>query len=188
MALRSLHAAALRTRIINALRCSADLSTQDAARHISQNFIFSHPALCELADALAQLVTAGEDCARRNAVQDIRLMLDTYTRDLPTVKRVRASSSDVVVLLTGSTGNVGSHMLATLLQTPAVCRVYTLNRPSAAAEERQRKVFVERGLPAELLASERLVQLFGNATDERLGLELMVFDEVSTLTWPSLQS
>lgn len=174
----SLHAAALRTRIINALRGSADMSTQDAARHISQNFIFSHPTLCELAAALAQLVTAGGDCARRNTVQDIRLMLDTYTRDLPIVKRVPATSSGAVVLLTGSTGNVGSHMLATLLQTPAVRRVYTLNRPSAAAAERQRKVFLERSLPVELLASERLVQLFGTATDERLGLELAVFDEL----------
>ncbi|EKM57056.1 uncharacterized protein PHACADRAFT_208208 [Phanerochaete carnosa HHB-10118-sp] len=175
----SLHAAALRNRIIGALRSSADPSAQDAVHQVSQNFVFSHPTLRKLANAISQLVNEGQDSARRTAVEEVQMMLDTYSRDLPTPIRTHSiSRAGAVVLLTGSTGNVGSHMLTTLLQEPAVHRVYTLNRPSAAAKERQRKAFAERGLPIELLSSNKLVQLFGNATDERLGLEQVVFDEL----------
>ncbi|GJE93359.1 acetyl-CoA synthetase-like protein, partial [Phanerochaete sordida] len=175
----SLHGAALRTRILSALRVSPEPTAQDAARQISQNFIFTHPTLHELSAALSQLVFGGEDSARRSAVQDITHMLDTYARDLPLVSRAHTptTSTGAVVLITGSTGNVGSHMLATLLQEPRVARVYTLNRPAPAAHDRQRRVFAERGLPVALLASAKLVPLSGNATDARLGLAPAAFDE-----------
>lgn len=115
-------------------------------------------------------------------MEEIQELLDTYSRNLPTASYSReitkAADTGATVLLTGSTGNVGSHVLATLLQEPGVRRVYTLNRLSATAKERQRAIFAERGLPVRLLSSDKLVQLFGNATVDQLGIERGAFDEV----------
>ncbi|GJE99114.1 hypothetical protein PsYK624_153600 [Phanerochaete sordida] len=53
----SLYATYLRNRIVGALRASPDGGVQQASFAISQNFIFEHPTLDELAHALSGLVS-----------------------------------------------------------------------------------------------------------------------------------
>ncbi|KAL1718580.1 hypothetical protein EV715DRAFT_200967 [Schizophyllum commune] len=90
----------------------------------------------------------------------------------------------VTVLLTGSTGNLGTYLLINLLGDPRVNRLYTLDRPGKTAViERQLTSFVDKGLDPIILASTKLVVLEGDACAENLGQTEEVYanllDEVS---------
>lgn len=89
---------------------------------------------------------------------------------------------DEIILLTGSTGSFGSHILAHVLSTPGVARVFAMNRRSDNREllTRQTSAFEERGLDVSLLQSERLLLLEGDLHEEKLGLSSKIYDEVNT--------
>ncbi|KAI5884830.1 NAD(P)-binding protein [Schizophyllum commune H4-8] len=92
----------------------------------------------------------------------------------------------VAVLLTGSTGNLGTYLLLELLGDPRVNRVYTLDRAGKAAViERQLASFADKGLDPIILASSKLVVLEGDAYAENLGQTKEVYadllDEVSVI-------
>ncbi len=107
-------------------------------------------------------------------------MLERYAADLPVyTSKPKTSGEDVVVLLTGSTGNIGSQVLATLLADPRVTTVYTFNRASSSSSgDRQRAAFEGRGLPASLLSQSKLVQLSGDLAADRFGLTEPIYNEV----------
>lgn len=168
----------MRNRIAGALRSSTDPNAQQASLRISPNFVYDHPTLHELAGAIANLVSTKPDAEVRDFAEDIRAILRSYTDHLPKPLHPADGKAPekIAVLLTGSTGNVGSHVLATLLAEPRVSTVYTLNRSGPAG--RQAAAFTERGLPVELLNQGKFVSLTGDVTQERLGLDPEIFDEV----------
>lgn len=95
--------------------------------------------------------------------------------------RVHASSeSNVVVLMTGSTGNIGSHILASALGDRRISRIYTLHRKDARLrpDERLLDAFSKRGLPVGLLDDSRLVCAVGDVVHPTLGLESTQYSEV----------
>ncbi|GJE99007.1 acetyl-CoA synthetase-like protein [Phanerochaete sordida] len=175
----SLRATFLRNRIVGALRASSDANAQKASAHVSQNFVYEHPTLQELAGVITELVKNPEH-EKKDPVEEIRAMLASYTDHLPTPAHPADGTTPAspVVLLTGSTGNVGSHILASLLANKRIQRVYTLNRQSPYGSERDVLAFTERGLPRELLAQGKLVRLTGDVTQDRFGLEPEQFEEV----------
>lgn len=123
---------------------------------------------------------------RKDHIEEIEKMVQRYTSDLPmpafAMDSPEVNTGSIVVLLTGSTGNVGAHILAALLAEPMVSRVYTLNRQSTSRiEDRQAATFADRGLPVELLGSEKLVQLVGDIGKDAFGLEDTLYKEVSTI-------
>jgi len=77
-----------------------------------------------------------------------------------------------IVLLTGSTGSLGSYLLELLLQSPSVERVWALNRPSekSSLSERQINAFKERGIDEDLLRSAKLRLVEGTVSREMFGL------------------
>ena len=95
--------------------------------------------------------------------------------------RARRGGAETV-LVTGTTGRLGSHLLAQLLARPDVARVYALNRPALGAsrsiEERTRSAFKLWGLDESLLTSDKVVLLVGDLTKAKFGLEAHVYDEV----------
>lgn len=88
--------------------------------------------------------------------------------------------TEVVVLLTGSTGNLGAEILAALLRTDFVERVYALNRPSGtrSISERHEARFEDREFDTSLLSSPKLVLIEGEMGHPRLGLPDDLYDEV----------
>lgn len=85
-----------------------------------------------------------------------------------------------IVLITGSTGGLGSYMLASLLKRQDVTRIYALNRQlmTTTAKQRQRSTFEDRGLDTSLLHSQRLVYIEGDTSQEQLGLDRRRYEEV----------
>ena len=163
-----------------------------AAQNVSSNLIFENPTVEQLAVAIATLADPSSTSANpvlqvRSAADNVRAMIAKYTADLPNAKAKAKSRGDAppVVLLTGSTGNIGSHILAYLLSEERVGRVYTLNRPSADPLGRLRSAFDDRGLPVKVLDDSRLVSLAGDITRDDFGLEETQYREVGTAKFAS---
>lgn len=177
----SLSATFLRNRIIGALRCSTDPAPREAAKNISSNFVFDHPTVNDIARVLSELCTSGSTAvSSRTRAEEIRAMVAKYTADLPTPRASAANTlpGAPVVLLTGSTGNIGSHILAHILADDRIGRVYTINRPSEDPLGRLRAALTERELPVDLLDTPKVVCLAGDVCREYFGLEVRVYDEV----------
>ncbi|KAF7341009.1 Acetyl-CoA synthetase-like protein [Mycena sanguinolenta] len=175
----SLKATFLRHRIVGSLRNSGaqDIS---AVQKITQNFVYAHPTIEDLANALAAVVRGDTNISLNNAKVAVENMIAKYSEGfeapLSLNHKRRAPSTKEFVLLTGSTGGLGSHILEILLRHPAVERVYAFNRPGRSpVSERQRGAFVDRALDNTLLTSEKLIYLEGDSAKENLGLHLDVW-------------
>ncbi|EIW80241.1 acetyl-CoA synthetase-like protein [Coniophora puteana RWD-64-598 SS2] len=209
----SLTATYLRNRIIGALRTDTDANVRTrAAQSVPQNIVFQNPTIRQLAGAVVRIAASAapnsaavtsasgdlpalvekeleEEKTRR--VKAIEAMIEKYTQDLtgPAAGAARdviplSGQNKATVLLTGSTGGLGSHLLAHLLVDERVERVYAFNRPAASAGagktslERQTAAFLDKDLAAALLASEKLKFVEGVLAEEKLGLGESVYDEL----------
>ncbi|KAJ7192838.1 acyl transferase domain-containing protein, partial [Mycena pura] len=90
-------------------------------------------------------------------------------------------SSAMIVLLTGSTGALGCHLLSHLLTSESVRHVYALNRASTGEEsllQRQKAALHRQRLPPSITSSSKLTLLAANLADKRLGLPSETADEL----------
>ncbi|KAJ7683139.1 putative nonribosomal peptide synthetase [Mycena rosella] len=171
----SLNATFLRHRIVAALKNHGDEAAKAASQKIPQNFVYTHPSIEELASAvIGLLVSDGSNSSDAGEKAAIEKMITKYSQgfDEPIVQQGPVSSSSgAVVLLTGSTGGLGSHILEMLLNLASVERVYAFNRRGRTSlSERQKDAFVDRALDVNLLSSEKLVYLEGDTSKSDLGL------------------
>ena len=119
-------------------------------------------------------------------IEAMRAMVLKHTADFPTFRpdEARQSGKDAgdVVLVTGSTGSLGCHLLAQLVSRTEVRRVYAFNRPSkdgTALRRRQEAELLVQGLSAQVLDSDRVVLLEGDLAQPMFGLPENVYSEVS---------
>jgi aryl carrier-like protein len=121
---------------------------------VSATDIYQHHTLDSLADLLAQRrrSSSSESEAKSEGtalteasasdIDKMRALLKTYVADFP---RSRKKKKPMTVLLTGSTGSLGSYILETLYNTPHVELIICLNR-AVDGEARQADVARRRGL------------------------------------------
>lgn len=184
MMVPSLSATFLRNRIIGTLRLSHDSTLQQAARSIPSNIVFEYPSVAQLTEALVGILDLSSDASapiHRVSVDDIHNMVAKYKGNFSNIPNSDTSSSSPrVVLITGSTGSIGSHILASLLSESRVTRIYALVRGSDGSHCRQRleAAFNERTLPTSLLQDGRLTYLAGDTTRAKFGVEASQYDEV----------
>ncbi|KAJ6514509.1 male sterility protein-domain-containing protein [Mycena vitilis] len=144
-----------------------------AAQKILQNFVYSHPSIEELADAIATLIHGDTESTEGGRAIFVEKMIAKFSEGLTSAEAHHRNSlpGSVVVLLTGSTGGLGSHMLEMLLRVPSVERVYVFNRKGRnPVSERQLDAFTDRALDVSLLSSPKLVYLEGDTSSADLGL------------------
>ncbi|KAJ8490029.1 hypothetical protein ONZ45_g13352 [Pleurotus djamor] len=169
----SLQATWIRNSFLRCLR-TANLDTNP----IPVNFVYLYPSVKQLAQYMVDVADPGEtgpisyaERGKETAVQ-MEAMVEKYTQDFP--KHVpsaddgdhlggadHVASVGECVLLTGSTGSLGSHVLETLLNDKTIYRVYALNRrhtkASRMARERQADAFLDKALDVKLLVSPKVV-------------------------------
>ncbi|KAJ7246827.1 acetyl-CoA synthetase-like protein [Mycena haematopus] len=175
----SLSATFLRLRILSAVRSSDDAAVQKVAHDIPQNLIYAYPTIAQLATYIARSVS-GASADALDSKRLVQEMIEKHTSQLTGVAPVPFSGDSQTVLLTGSTGSLGSQILASLLQDNRVVRVYALNRPSSSQDFVQRHIgkFRDRGLDTELLSSPKLRFIEGKTDEKNLGLSASVYEEV----------
>ncbi|KAJ6514633.1 hypothetical protein DFH09DRAFT_1175324 [Mycena vulgaris] len=84
-----------------------------------------------------------------------------------------------VVLLTGSAGNLGAQILASLLKDDRVLKIYAFDRPlSRSLADRHSQIFKQRGLDTLLLTSLKLIFIEGQIQDKNLGLKQDLYIEI----------
>lgn len=116
--------------------------------------VYSNPTISKLAAVLInKLSSTGKDgIAKTSQSQLIEQLVTQFTADLPphpSHTSVPPRPARHTVILTGSTGSLGSYILQTLLPSPSIEKIYCLNRtPNAHA--RQARIYADRGHPLDL--------------------------------------
>ncbi|TFY61437.1 hypothetical protein EVJ58_g4510 [Rhodofomes roseus] len=99
----------------------------------------------------------------------------SYYRQIPS--RIPGS----VVLVTGTTGSLGCHLLETLAHSPLITRVYALNRPDRKGRplrDRQVDALRERGIPEGVVNLEKVILVEGELTSPNWGLTEDLYNEI----------
>ncbi|KAF7314832.1 Non-canonical non-ribosomal peptide synthetase FUB8 [Mycena kentingensis (nom. inval.)] len=140
---------------------------------VEQNVVYAHPSVVQLARYLERVASGAESAAGVDGKERIVEMVDRYALAPVAAAagemKAEAEAKPSVVLLTGSTGSLGSYILATLLADARIKKVYALNRGTTSAQlAKQRAAFTERGLDVD--ASDGKVVLVEGAVSDELGL------------------
>ena len=181
----SLSATLLRRRITGALQATTSSSEKAKAgviASIDQNTVYIYPTVNRLTDYLVDLFIGTEKVDNvKSHVDEIEAMIAQYTKPWPTIQGI--TKPGTTILLTGSTGNLGSHILEALLRDSRILRIYALNRPSSSSQPLDRHIsrFDNNGLDKALLTSEKLTLLEGDASQDNFGVESSAFNQVCVL-------
>lgn len=142
---------------------------------ITPKIIYSNPTAAKLANALHQMTGHSAEASEKLEEQRIKKMEDMlakYSEDLPkaSTNGVDGGRDDdkLTVVLTGSTGSLGSYLLDALLVFDRVSNIICLNR-GAHSEDKQEKSNASRGLITEW-GGDKVKFLTTDLSKPRLGL------------------
>lgn len=177
----SLSATFLRSRLLAALKSSP----KGTPEKLPQNIVFTKPRIIELAEYLTEFAYFDVFGDIPDKQKEIEEAIHRFSGGLSSEKLEGSLVLPAVVLLTGSTGSLGSFLLQSLLGDGRVKRVYALNRHSDSQSglERQMASFEDRGLLVDPLKSEKVRFIEGHLASDKLGLSLEVYEKLrATLT------
>jgi len=137
------------------------------ASEVAGNVCFEYPNVAALASYLSALRSGGS-FTKRGELDEMQALIDRYGAFSP--QRVTDAGAPRVVLLTGATGSLGAHILAELLRTPGIEKIYCLNRGSDP-QGRTRESLKLRGLDvAPALFDARVESLSTDLTKPGFGV------------------
>ncbi|KAG8877546.1 hypothetical protein FRB98_006666, partial [Tulasnella sp. 332] len=199
--LDSLRATYLRNSVVAVLRST---HSDPQISRLPPDFVFAHPTIQSLSSAISSIASASQDSGGpptpqelddpvRSHVEAMEAAIRQYTTNLPVHRPDEAAypsprDGQEVVVLTGSTGGLGSHLLAQLIQMDSVVKVYALNRksPGQSLAERQTAVLSERLGNVEeastIVRSPKLRLVEAVLEAENLGVDKGLFKEIRTTT------
>ncbi|KAI0875903.1 hypothetical protein GGS24DRAFT_264456 [Hypoxylon argillaceum] len=149
---------------------------------VATRAIYGNPTAERLAKYLLSRVRQGgvstHEEQAEHQVETMKALWQKYTRDLPEAKSGRPNPSDdgQVILLTGSTGMLGSYMLDKMVRNPAVKRVICLNRSEDGGKKRQVAAMKDRGLAEDYEA--KCTFLHADMSRSDFGLPRDTFNEL----------
>lgn len=154
-----------------------DTAGGPAVTYITAKIIYSNPTIKKLAmviqrsSQLHKKSCVNSDQSPYDNFVEMQTLLSEYSRDLPklgTPTAMQPSDQRMCVLITGSTGSIGSYVLEHLLRSPEVYKIYCLNR-SIEAEKRQLDSHSAKGLST-AWNSDRVTFLQSRVSEPNLGL------------------
>ncbi|GLA30077.1 putative NRPS-like protein biosynthetic cluster [Aspergillus niger] len=113
------------------------------------NLIYLYPSITELTQAVQQLDKQGKkstELQQQGLLQERDKLLQTLASQIepPSPDTVHTASRPTpgthTVILTGSTGQLGTYILDALLRNPSVAHVHCLNRGDDAREKQQNRI------------------------------------------------
>ncbi|KAJ0107296.1 hypothetical protein J7T55_015761 [Diaporthe amygdali] len=155
-------------------------------KSFSPKDIYAHPNLNDLAARILEYINRPPEANGRRhsqgheadtatdhkaSIEDAERLLHKYIKALPrSEKRTPGLTPErnITVLLTGSTGSLGSYILDALYRDSNVARIICLNR-SSTAEEKHAQSCVQRGLAS--ISGSRVQFLKASLALPKLGLE-----------------
>ncbi|KAJ5487865.1 hypothetical protein N7530_002165 [Penicillium desertorum] len=112
---------------------------------ISAQTVYGNPTVDRLSRAVIAILD-GKSQAGIPRAEKIQSLVEKYTSDLPAREVYPQNGLNLpsTVILTGSTGSLGTYLLHSLMSSGSITKVYCLNRSDA--ESRQKKSFEEKEL------------------------------------------
>ena len=164
----SLQATWIRNSILNALKNTTKLNV----REISANFVYQNPTVSALGRFIHDLTSTGVSRQLDNTVKEMTNLVEKYIKDFPAHKPADGVTSQAdTVLITGTTGAIGSNALAELYKSPNVAKIVVLARKSPTPiSVRQRKALEDRGLDPSIVDSSKITLLEGDPALPSFGL------------------
>ncbi|KAF5346966.1 hypothetical protein D9758_010089 [Tetrapyrgos nigripes] len=183
----SLQATWIRNSLLRALRDSAKV---DSRNWTTKNFVYDHPTIDQLSIFISSVASGtwnGDDQSQiiHNKRAAMLLMIDRFSQNFPSVSGVGLAKEKgmKVVLVTGTTGALGSHLLSQLIDDDSIFCIYACNRRGdTGILERQLKAFEERGIGKQKLKSKilegKVVLLEANLAMNKLDVDKKVYEEI----------
>lgn len=142
---------------------------------INTRLVYANPTISKLVAALKAMSTSNgtsdETLSTKSREQKMKDTLDEYIKQLPApsenVKKASRRNGPLTVILTGSTGSLGSYLLHTLLSKHSVSKIYCLNRRPDSGEQ-QAKTNASYGLASKW--DNRVEFLHADLSKPNLGL------------------
>ncbi|KIJ53176.1 hypothetical protein M422DRAFT_775837 [Sphaerobolus stellatus SS14] len=176
----SLLATYIRNTLLHALRQVAPVAV---ARTVPSNIVYQNPTIRQLATALMRY-SASEPSTNgpeQDTIKQMEALIEKYTQDWPhfQARSGTPSTEDETVFVTGTTGSIGSQILAQLIKMQSVARIFALNRPGEiSSTERHLVTFQKHGLELSLLNNSKVVFVEGDVTTEGLGIRDDILEEM----------
>jgi len=174
----SLQATWIRNSILNALKNSSKVNTRD----IPTNFVYQNPTISALGRLIYDLTSTGVSRQLDNTVKEMTDLVAKYTQDFPTHQPAGGITPEGdTVLITGTTGAIGSNTLAELYKSRNVTRIVVLARRSTMPiSVRQKKALEDRGLDPSIVDSSKITLLEGDPALPGFGLGDDVLSELKS--------
>ncbi|RCH90806.1 hypothetical protein CU097_011041 [Rhizopus azygosporus] len=146
--------------------------------HIPQDFVYQFSNIDAMCRALTTANIINKPVQKEQQYGQTRMLTKAYIKraivDFPVVKGLCATKDrDLVILLTGATGSLGSFLLCELLKSRKVRKVYCMVRGNSDIERRQRmeEALLSRMLDVSLLDDTSRIELLPmDLNDPYLGL------------------
>jgi thioester reductase-like protein len=132
--------------------------------YISQNFLFEYPTIASMQKALMSSLKEDPSAQIEKRYQQTQDLAHYYIKkaeiDFPVACKRYDGKKDIVVLLTGATGSLGSFMLRDMLRNTCVKKIYCCVRGSKEQlHQRLVEAFESRCLDVSLLNTSRIEAL-----------------------------
>ncbi|KAJ7245421.1 hypothetical protein C8J57DRAFT_1082265 [Mycena rebaudengoi] len=162
----SLQATWIRNSLLRALRDSIQLDPRQSAH----NFVYDHPSIARLAHFVLILASGSQrEPTLRDKLNLMHDMVSAYAQDFPihAGNRKLPPSDAKVIMITGTTGELGCYLLSVLVADRTVSRIFAVNRASRDSKSLQQRnllALVGRGLDPSILDSQKLVLVEGDTS------------------------
>jgi hypothetical protein len=181
MVLSSLQATWIRNTVGRALRDS-----NAGPKTVPADLVYMRPTILSLSQFVNHTTNSQEDDAEERArkTAEMLALVEKYSTSFPSFRGTGETcsvSEGLVVLVTGTTGGLGASVLAELVVSPIVHKVYALNRRSTKGESlhvRQRNALATRGLDGDIVNSKKISLVESDLTLVTLGLDTTLLEQV----------
>lgn len=157
--------------------------------------IYVNPTPRKLAKYILSILNGGDKASPTGGEEDqikvMKALWEKYTAHLPAKHEKRPDPQDEnqTVLLTGSTGMLGSYMLDLMVKNPKVKKIVCLNRSDDGGAKRQAQSVKDRGLSADFASKTEFFHVDMSRPDFGLSKEtydrlLVEADRVIHNAWP----
>lgn len=171
----------IRNSLGHALRQLKDFNQ----RSVPGNLVYEHPSIVALATFTSQLaLNSTTPASTENKVRDMVSMVEKYRHQLPKHSGSVVSPAKDVVLVTGTTGSLGTALLAQLVASDDVGQIFAFNRTGAkgvAVTKRQENSLKAQGLDTFLLNSSKITFVEGDTSQPTLGIPSDTLETVCLL-------
>jgi thioester reductase-like protein len=166
---------------LQALQLSRALRRSFHRLDLALSTVYQNPTVSQLAGAILKPNENKQD--ERELMEALLATYQGLIKQIPvakkTVEQLRQASEPINVLLTGSTGTVGSHLLHALLDRPRVAHVFCLNRREDGGRALQYQNFAAAGLATTKL-DNRVTFLKADLESPSLGLDDPALESLRT--------